>query len=269
MKDAKRADPTLETFAKRILERAIKEVRLPMVGRVISYDGETRRAKVHPCIPNVVEGEMAGEQLIESGAILPSVPVCFYSFGGFELVGPVLAGDVVALSFSRHAMTQWLESGRDGQDPGRVASDIDCYAMAGPLPMTTVAGRAATPTDHVRLGLVGVDYQFVALANLCNERFERLEGARYRYVTSTGTFLTSTALLGNALYNAAHPSANVPNPTVAPAEVNNGDAGPYTNGHFHVTGQALGDHALCDAINIGTVPAAPVGVGSATVKVSE
>lgn len=263
--------PSAEQAIRALIRAELSKLNLPRIGRVETYSQDTQKVSVKPVVKEAYEGE-EGDRTLESMPVITDVPVLFFGSSTSHNTFPIAAGTYGLIVFLGVSIDKWLATGTNDQDPedDRSGALSDAVFIPGVRPFSGALAAGDVSASHTLVGTNGVDHQFAALANLCNTRFARLEGARYKVDTSVGVYLTSTMLAGSAGYNAAHPAASVPNPPALPAEVNYGDSPPavYSNGHQHVNGQSVGVHAAC-AGDIATVPASPVGVGSATVKITE
>lgn len=167
------------------------DVHVSMPAKVESYDADAQTVDVVPQLNRSLpdgQGNYSTEKLPK----LAAVPVCFPRAGGFFVSFPIQAGDFVLLVFSERNIGAWLATGEQG-DPGDVGMHTldGAVAIPGVYPSSEALGDASD-TDMVlgKDGTSGAQIKitssevhlggganYVALANLVNDRFSTLRTA--------------------------------------------------------------------------------------------
>jgi hypothetical protein len=89
---------------------ALRGVWTAMPGRVESYDARTQSANIQLTLKSSSVGE-SGDTILETIAVLNSVPVVHLGGGGFRQVFPVARGDTALVVFVNRAIAAWLVNG--------------------------------------------------------------------------------------------------------------------------------------------------------------
>jgi hypothetical protein len=109
-----RNTPTLPEAVDARVEAFLRNLNTAAIGRIDSYDADTRRADVQLVVERVEYGE-DGERTTVKRPMLVNVPVAFPRWLRF----PLAAGDLVVVLFAQHSLDK-LKAGGGGSsvDPG-------------------------------------------------------------------------------------------------------------------------------------------------------
>ena len=206
------AFPTDLDVVRALLEQQSLETHVAIPGRIQSYDPATQTADVLPMVRQPVP-QPDGTYLHEDLPVLPSVPVIFPRVGRWFVAMGVAPGDAVQLLVNSAAIGAWRTGDGRAADPGDLRRSHLAHAVAivgldtranalrlapssgmvlghdedGGLRITlkpdgsaqiTVGDEVAVQVDAdhtVHIG--GAAGQFVALANLVNDRLTKLQTA--------------------------------------------------------------------------------------------
>jgi hypothetical protein len=162
-------NPTFAELIREAIDSRLLDVHTALPGRILTYDKATQIATVELLVlhPAPVSD---GTVLLETYAVLPSVPVAWPRGGGYSLQFPLRKGDTGLVIFSEAADGNWRVSG-DLSEPGDLRRhDLSYgkfYPGIGPdtqpldPPVTDDEARIDGPT-LIRLG--GASADFVARA---------------------------------------------------------------------------------------------------------
>lgn len=156
-------NPSLPEVINNATESALEEILTWVPGRVVRYDAATQQVDVQP-IPKDRHFDEAGNTVVTTRPVVPSVPVAFPGGGGLTITFPIAVGDVVVLLFSGVSIDKWTRSGSDAEhDPETHARHSPTDAVAIPAIKAFSRPRSSVPTDCVRIGTDGAAEQGVAL----------------------------------------------------------------------------------------------------------
>jgi len=132
------------------LERAYRNIRVCLPGRVESYDPGQQRASIQPLINDPYVDE-DGEQVADPFPVITDVPIAWPNGGGFQITLPLAKGDNVMLVFSGLSLDVWLRNG--GQvSPGTDARHSLSDAIAIPCARPFARPLEGVPSSHMQLG---------------------------------------------------------------------------------------------------------------------
>lgn len=128
-------DATYTDLLEETKKNAIKDVRVSMPARIISFDAETKTAQVEI---------MLAMQDADGNAIeyppLTDCPCMFTRGGGFHVVHPYSQGDNGVVLFSDRCIDSWFESGSKTVPMDfRIHSMSDAYFIGGADNLTNVS----------------------------------------------------------------------------------------------------------------------------------
>jgi hypothetical protein len=117
----------LEDLVQRIVNKALRETRVSMPGRIIGYDAATRRARVQ-----IIGSEVLPDGRTVQQPVITDVPVFMPNGGGAAITMPIGAGDTGVLVFADQDIGGWTidDDGR-APDSGRRHSINDAMFMPG------------------------------------------------------------------------------------------------------------------------------------------
>lgn len=137
---------SLTTLLRLAIGRELMDVHTALPGEVEEYDATTRRARVVPAVPLLLDDGSAMER-----PPVVDVPVIFPSGGGLSLLFPLSHGEPVLLIFSQRGLDSWKIGYRRGPPSRGPIFDLsDAMALAGFGALTTApvsATGAALQTD--------------------------------------------------------------------------------------------------------------------------
>lgn len=128
-----------------------------IVARVERYDASKQQVDCKPLIRDFHRDE-SGALVVDSVPVVTSVPVCFFTAGGFTFTLPIVAGETTGmLLFAERSLDRWL-SGSGGEVDPRLYQRFslsDAVFMPGVLSFgAPMSGNNAPPTDHATAGSV-------------------------------------------------------------------------------------------------------------------
>lgn len=143
----------------------------PLPGIVQDFNGETWTASVKPAL----KARTADDELQER-AVIPNVPCCFFSAGGFAIHSAPSPGDECFLVYAGRSLDVFKQNGGVvDPDDGRLLHGSDCVAILGAFssPMARAGGPVGSnlwvglkdassgltvaPDGKVSLGTSGAD----------------------------------------------------------------------------------------------------------------
>jgi len=128
----------LDELINRAVRKAMRETRVAMPARIVSYNAGTRRAQVQILQPDRTED---GQQIPQP--IVTEVPVFMPIGGGASITTPIGAGDTGIVMFADQDIGGWVADGdTSGTDSGRRHSLNDAMFMPGD-------GRSAADASNV------------------------------------------------------------------------------------------------------------------------
>lgn len=104
--------PTLADVINTAISTHLKELRVSLPGKIVSFDDDDQTATVTPLLKENEENADGDITAYTLGDI-HKVPVVFPSGGGYTLRFPVAAGDPCLVVFSDRALDQWFDKGTD------------------------------------------------------------------------------------------------------------------------------------------------------------
>lgn len=104
--------PSLAEVIRNALDSAFRECHVSLPAVVISYDATTQTAQVQPLLTLPVV-DTNGNVSNESRPVINDVPVLFPSGGGYRLIFPVEAGDLVTLIMADQSLDIWKAKGTE------------------------------------------------------------------------------------------------------------------------------------------------------------
>jgi len=116
-----------------VMDLVKESIYVCLPGKVEKYDAAKQVADIKPLIKNPVVFE-DGEEILESIAVIPNVPVLHPRGGGFYIHLPLKKGDNVTLLFSDRAIDAYMDSsGAVDVDPidFRAHDITDAIALPG------------------------------------------------------------------------------------------------------------------------------------------
>ncbi len=130
-------DLSLITLVREIIREELREIHTQMPGEVVSYDAEKKTAEIKPHFAFLTPGGVA-----QPIANLLEVPVKFPQAHGFIIEWPLVAGDLVEISFSEQSIETWAQdSGGKGVDP--ISNRRHSLSDATCTPCFNVGGQKA------------------------------------------------------------------------------------------------------------------------------
>lgn len=124
------------------------EVHTALPGRIVAYYPATQTADVQPTIRRVSYAE-DGTRADDEFPVLPHVPVCWPSGGGFFLSFPLAVGDHVLVVFSEGATGDWRVSGNTSSPSEVTRHGLNgAFAIPGANP-DAKALKDASATDII------------------------------------------------------------------------------------------------------------------------
>ena len=148
--------PLPATVIRRAIRAALRQVRVMLPGRIVSYDATTCQADVQPLIMEA-QTQPDGSTIVERLPVVTHCPVVFCGGGGARLTFPIAVGDTCLLMFSSSSLDQWLAVGGE-VDPAddRRQHISDGIALVGINDFAHATPAHATATvltgNDVRLG---------------------------------------------------------------------------------------------------------------------
>ncbi len=132
------ANPTLAKVIRSYVAAGAAELRVCTIGRIERFDPDKQVADVKPLLKDSVEGE-DGQEIVESLAVIPNVPVHFPGGGGFAETWPVAPGDLCTLVFTDRSIDRWFSNGGE-IDPVDLSRHVltGCTAHMGVRDSTSV-----------------------------------------------------------------------------------------------------------------------------------
>lgn len=101
-------------------------------GIIVSFNADAQTVEVQPAIKALIRGPL-GDQTWVDLPVLPDVPVCFPSGGGFTLTFPIVAGDECLVVFADRCIDAWWQSGGTQQQIEQRLHDLsDGFCIPGP-----------------------------------------------------------------------------------------------------------------------------------------
>ena len=117
---------------------------------VVSVNLTAMTCELQPAIKSVFEDQLGAISQITL-PVLPDVPICFPSAGGFTLTFPIKAGDDVLGVFSSRCIDAWWQSGGVQQAMESRMHDLsDCFAIPGPKSQPKVISAISSTTVQLR-----------------------------------------------------------------------------------------------------------------------
>lgn len=139
------------------------------IGRVVSYDAATQKAKIQPVIRRYFQKD--GQAVAQKIPQLVSVPVQFPVLGDFVVVGPLKPGNTGILLFTDRSIEEWKNQGGGDVTPQarRKNSPTDAVFVPGLSPFNAAIqqasatdlvigedGDGSSPLKQIRIGPGGV-----------------------------------------------------------------------------------------------------------------
>lgn len=135
--------PTIGGFVDRLIRESLHATHVCQPGRVVTYDSADNTCAVQPLFHTVVTNEEEEQEAIPLPQI-PGVPVAWLSFGGWELVGTLVPGDLVLLVFADRALDRWFADPTLDTDPGGARAHALADAIALPVLSSSRTEAAGT-----------------------------------------------------------------------------------------------------------------------------
>ncbi len=144
---------TLAELIAEAIESRLLDLHVAMPCKVTAYQASTQRCDCQPQLQlSVPDG--TGGYLLETLPVLPNVPVCFPSGGGFFASFPLAVGDPVMVVFADRSIGAWLAKG-EVCDPGDLHKHSLSGAVAYPGIKTTGHALASASGSNMVLGKDG------------------------------------------------------------------------------------------------------------------
>lgn len=102
-------DPRLETLLVEAIEGRLKALNTGLPAKVTEYDATTATCSVQPLMLKVVLDDDRAEQQ-QRYPVIQSVPILYPGAGPWSVTFPLIAGDLVWLTFAQRALERWKES---------------------------------------------------------------------------------------------------------------------------------------------------------------
>ena len=134
----------LDELINRAVRKAMRETRVSMPARIVSYDAGARRARVQLLQPDRTEDGKTVAQ-----PVITDVPVFMPIGGGASITTPIGGGDTGIVIFADQDIGGWVADGDTSPpDSGRRHSMSDAMFMPGD-------GRSAADADNVVISFGG------------------------------------------------------------------------------------------------------------------
>lgn len=138
--------PTLQEVLDLAAQASSLGLFVGLPARVESYDADKGCIDAKPLVKRrEADGSVA------SLPVIRRVPVVFPGGGGFRVIFPLAAGDVVQLVFCDQAIDAWKERGGE-QDPGSTRTHSISDAVAIPTVRPISAAWSDAPTESLKVG---------------------------------------------------------------------------------------------------------------------
>ena len=217
------ATPDLGDLLRLITESALGDLRVCMPGQIVAtYNDSSSRNQyvdVRPSLRVVLQTDEDSETpepyVEEDLPTIPRVPVAFPQGGGFSISWPLAVGDFVTLVFADRNIDHWLATAAKASAATTSTGDLGTHPLDGaialPLGPAPNANLLVTPSATelvigaenglgLRIGssvikLGGADASdWVALANLVNDRLTKVHNDIAKLKTATATALATLDL---------------------------------------------------------------------------
>lgn len=107
-----------ESVIPKVIREEIKDVRVCIPAKVVSYDPSTQTAKCRPMVKNRIKNNRTGEVAYEEIKPISDVPVLWQAGGGMSFVMDLDPGDDVVLIVADRSIDEWQNSTSDSaQEP--------------------------------------------------------------------------------------------------------------------------------------------------------
>lgn len=178
---------------------AVACVNVCLPATVVDYDDTTQKASVK-LVPRFRRKDAAnGNQIVcYDPPNISGVPVAFPGAGEFSITWPLAAGDTGYVVFSDRSMDEWLSSGASRTEPQDIRRHniTDAIFVPGMRPFSDALGSEAIDSsalvitgDCIKLGSSSAS-DFVALASLVFDQFEKLEAIVADYIVAFNAAVT-------------------------------------------------------------------------------
>lgn len=128
----------LDELIKRAVRKAMRETRVSMPARIVSYDAGLRRAQVQ-----ILQSERTEDGEIIRQPVVTDVPVFMPIGGGASITTPIAGGDTGIVVFADQDIGGWIsDDDTSAPDSGRRHSLNDAMFIPGD-------GRSAADADNV------------------------------------------------------------------------------------------------------------------------
>lgn len=151
--------PSLAEVIVGAIERAISELHTGLPSRVVAFNPSKGLCSVKPLLMRVVFDE-EGNEIEEELPVINNVPIHYPGGGGWFIIFPLKAGNLVYLSFAERSIDTWLEA-----EPGEVVDPVqtrkhdlsDAIAIPSLRPSSAPISDLANLGDNCRIGFEGGD----------------------------------------------------------------------------------------------------------------
>ena len=190
--------PSLEAHINDLIDQRLRQMQTAYPAEVIAYNSATSLATIKPLFIETWRGPN-DERLTETietveDSYVENVLVMHPRTAAFRIALPVAPGDTGLALVTKFSLDRFREGGGQS-DPG----DLRKFAMSGSVffPVNLYVDDLNASDDDAFITISqGGTAQFVALANLCNTEFGKIQDAHDNHIHTTTAVIATGDVVG-------------------------------------------------------------------------